>query len=160
MAFTVKTGTNYTSSFVTVPSSKNNGENGAPVRKLWESFTLDADAAASETVIMGRLPAGAKVIMCRLYGPDLGGTGTIEVGNSVSVDGSATDALDVDSFIDAVDSSGQAFDTSDNSSAANRGPAIGLIRFSTEVNVILTFTGATSGATAKIIYLDLSYIVE
>jgi hypothetical protein len=160
MALTDVYGANYKAAYVTVPSSKNNGERGAPVRCMLESFTFDADGAASETVYMGRLPAGAKVLSCRLYGPDLGGTGTIEVGNSASVDGSATDAADVDSFIDSVDGSGQAFDTSDNSAASNRGPSIGITRFSTDVNVILTFTGATSGATGKIIYLDLKYIVE
>tara|TARA_R110000868_G_scaffold268290_1_gene527507 strand:- start:864 stop:1346 length:483 start_codon:yes stop_codon:yes gene_type:complete len=160
MALTDVYGINYKSAFVTVPSSKiTKGEAYGREHVMYEKFTFDADGAASETIKLGRLPAGAKVISARVFGPDLGGTGTFELGNSASVDGSATDALDVDSFIDAGDSSGQAFDVLDSASA-QRGPAIGLVRFSTEVDVILTLTGATSGASTKSIYMILRYIVD
>lgn len=160
MALTITTGINYTAAYVTVPSSKYNaGDNKGGVRVMYEKFTFDADGAASETVIMGRLPAGAKVLSARVFGVDMGATGTAELGNSVSVDGSATDALDVDSFLDAIDHSGQAFDVVDSASA-QRGPAIGLIRFATEVNVILTLTGATSGATGKSYYMILTYTIN
>lgn len=160
MALTDVYGVNYKKSQVTVPYSKiHQGENGGRVRCLREKFTFDADGAAAETIYLGRLPAGAMVLSARVYGPDMGGTGTFELGNSASVDGSGTDAVDVDSFIDAGDWSGQAFDVLDSNSS-QRGPAIGIIRFSTEVNVILTTTGVTSGATGKSIYMDLRYIVE
>jgi hypothetical protein len=160
MALTNVYGTNYKSAYVTVPNSKiHQGEAGGRVRCLYESFTFDADGGASETVYMGRLPAGAKVLSARVFGVDMGGTGTAELGNSASVDGSATDAADVDSFLDAIDHSGQAFDVSDLT-ASQRGPAIGLVRFTREVNVILTLTGATSGATGKVYYMIMTYIVE
>jgi hypothetical protein len=159
MALTNVYGVNYLASRVTVPSSKiGGGENGGVKYVIREKFTFDADGGSSETVKLARLPAGAMVVAARVFGPDLGGTGTFELGNSASVDGSATDALDVDSFIDAGDSSGQAFDVSDKDSA-QRGPAIGLVRFSTPVDVILTLTGATSGATSKSIYMILEYIL-
>jgi hypothetical protein len=159
MALTDVYGVNYKAAYVTVPGSKiGGGEKGGGVQVIREKFTFDADGGASETVKLARLPAGAMVLSARVFGPDLGGTGTFELGNSASVNGSAIDALDVDSFIDAGDSSGQAFDVLDSASA-QRGPAIGLVRFSTEVDVILTLTGATSGATSKSIYLVLSYIV-
>jgi hypothetical protein len=159
MALTDVYGINYKAAYVTVPSSKiGGGEKGGGVQVIREKFTFDADGAASETIKLARLPAGAMVLSARVFGPDLGGTGTFELGNSASVNGSAVDALDVDSFIDAGDSSGQAFDVLDSASA-QRGPAIGLVRFASEVDVILTLTGVTSGATSKSIYLVLSYIV-
>ena len=159
MALTNVYGVNYKAAYQDVPSTKvGGGEKGGVLYILREKFTFDADGGASETVKLGRLPAGAMVLAARVYGPDLGGTGTFELGNSASVNGSAVDALDVDSFIDAGDSSGQAFDVADSASA-QRGPAIGIIRFASEVDVILTLTGATSGATGKSIYLDLRYIV-
>jgi hypothetical protein len=160
MALTNVYGNNYNDAYVESPQTKiHQGERGGRVKVMYESFTFDADGAASETVYLGRLPKGAKVLSARVFGPDLGGTGTSELGNSASVDGSATDAADVDAFIDAIDHSGQAFDVSDSASS-QRGPAIGLVRFSTEVNVIWTLTGATSGATSKIVYMILTYVVD
>jgi hypothetical protein len=82
----------------------------------------------------------------------------LELGNSASVDSSGDDAADSDSFIDAADSSGQAFDVLD-SAAAQRGPAVGIIRFTKEVDVELKFIGATSGATSKVVYMYVKYIV-
>lgn len=159
MALTNVYGVNYKAAYQDVPSTKiGGGEKGGVVYSIREKFTFDADGAASETVKLARLPQGAMVLNARVFGPDLGGTGTFELGNSASVNGSGVDALDVDSFIDAGDSSGQAFDVID-AAAAQRGPAIGLIRFASEVDVILTLTGVTSGATGKSIYLVMEYIV-
>ncbi len=161
MALTNLYGVNYKKALVTVPPLKiKQGELGGKKRLLIDSFALDADAAGTEVVIMGRLPKNALVVRARVFGPDLGGTGTLKLGNSVSVDGSGTDAVDDDSFITAADSSGQAFDVSDNATAAMRGAAIGKVRFSTEVNLTLTFSGATSGATAAVVYTIVEYIID
>lgn len=160
MALTNVYATNYKAALITSPPTNHPvGEHGGVVRLLRDKFVFDADGAASETIYLGRLPANAMVISARVFGPDLGGTGTFELGNSASVDGSATDAADVDSFIDAGDSSGQAFDVSDQDSA-QRGPSIGITKFAREVDVILTLTGVTSGATAKIIYVELLYVID
>lgn len=160
MALTNVYGANYKAAYQDSPQVKTHqGEKGGRVRCLREKFTFDADAAASETVYMGRLPKGAMVLSARMFGPDLGGTGTSELGNSASVDLSGDDTADVDSFLDAIDHSGQAFDVNDHDSS-QRGPAVGLIRFTKEVNVIWTLTGVTSGATNKIVYMIMEYIVD
>ncbi len=160
MSLTDVYGVNYKAALVTTPYTQiHQGEYGGKERVIREKFTFDADGGASETIKMGRLPPGAMVLSARVFGPDLGGTGTFELGNSASVDGSGDDTVDVDAFIDAGDHSGQAFDVLDSASA-QRGPAIGLVRFEKEVDVILTLTGATSGATSKSIYMILKYIVE
>lgn len=159
MALTNVYGVNYLASLVTVPSSKiGQGEHGGRKYIMREKFTFDADTGAAETIYLGRLPAGSMVLNCRVYGPDMGGTGTFTVGNSASVDGSAEDAALVTSFIAAGDWSGAAFDINDSQASA-RGGAIGITRFSKEVDVILSNTGVTSGASTKSIYLLLEYIV-
>jgi hypothetical protein len=157
MALTITSGANYLAAYVTVPGSKvGNGEKGGVKYVIREKFTFDADGAASETVKLGRLPAGAMVLNARVFGPDLGGTGTSTLGNSASVDGSATDAALATSLITTIDHSGQAFDVSDYTS---RGAGIGITRFSREVDINWVLTGVTSGATGKIVYLELEYIV-
>lgn len=161
MALTNKNAVHYKAALVTSPSARiHQGDWGGKVRYMEDSITLDADAADGDIVKVGRLPAGAKVIAARVFGADLGGTGTLKLGNSVSVDGSASDAADDDSFIKAADSSGQAFDVADGASAAMRGAAIQLVRFTKEVDVELKFNGVTSGATGVIIYTRVSYVLE
>lgn len=151
---------NYKAALVTEPGVKiHQGELGGRERVMYDKITLDADAASADEVFMGRLPAGAKVIGARLFGADLGGTGTLLLGNSASVDSSGDDTADDDSFITAADSSGQAYDVVDSASS-QRGAAIGLVRFTKPVNVKLKFSGATSGATSKVVYMILKYIVE
>jgi hypothetical protein len=161
MALTNKYGVNYKAALVTVPSARiHQGEYGGKELVLYDKIVLDADAASGDVVKIGRLPAGAKVIGARVFGADLGGTGTLKLGNSASMDGTTDDAADDDSFITAADSSGQAFDVVDGASAAMRGAAIGLVRFTKEVDVELKFVGVTSGATAVTIYVIVKYIVD
>lgn len=161
MGLTNKFGVNYKGAYVTIPSVKiHQGENGGRERTLVETFVLDADAADQDTVIMGRLPPGAKVLGARLFGADLGGAGTLRLGTSASVDGSLTDAAAPQGIIVDADSSGQAYDVSDGASAAMRGASVGLVRNATEVNITLLFNGVTSAATGKQVTMILKYIVE
>lgn len=161
MALTNKNAVNYKAALVTVPAvAIHQGEYGGKERICIDTIALDADAADGDVVKIGRLPAGAKVINARVFGPDLGATGTLKLGNSASVDGSATDAALADAFIKAADSSGQAFDVGDGATAAMRGAGIGATRFAREVDITLTFNGATSGATGLVITSIVKYIVE
>lgn len=154
-------GVNYKKSLVTTPAQKvHQGEFGGKKLVMIDQITLDADAADGDTVKVGRLPAGAKVLSARLFGADLGGAGSLKLGNSASLDSSGDDTADDDSFITAADSSGQAYDVSDNASAAMRGAAIHLVRFVKEVDVLLKFNGVTAGATGAIIYTRVEYIVD
>lgn len=158
MALTDVYGVNYRKAYVDTPPTKiHQGEWGGRVRVLREKFTFDGDGGASETIKLGKLPKGAMVLSARVFGPDLGGTGTFELGNAASEDG--VEAVDLDGFIDAGDSSGQAFDVSDKDTS-QRGPSIGIRRFASEVDVILTLTGATSSTATKSIYMIMTYITD
>lgn len=154
-------GVNYKAALVTVPYVKvHQGEYGGKERVMIDTYVFAAEAADTDTIKLGRLPAGAKVINARVFGPDLGGTGTLKLGNTASVDGSGTDALAATSFIVAADSSGQAFDVGDGATAAMRGAAIGKVRFSREVDILLTFNGATAAATGATLVCIVKYIVD
>ncbi len=160
MALTNVYGVNYKRGLVTVPNKRNHqGDWGGKIHYMEDTITLDADAADTDEVFVGRLPPGAKVIAARVFGADLGATGTLKLGNSASVDGTTDDAADDDSFITGADSSGQAYDVSDGASATMRGAAIRKVRFTKEVNVKLKFNGATSGATGAVIYVQVLYII-
>lgn len=135
---------------------KRQGEGGGKVRVLREVFTLPADAAANAVVKMGKLPKGAMVIAARLFGPDLGGTGTLLLGNAASADGAET--ADDNGFIDAADSSGQVFDV--KAEGTNRGAKVGITRLAGEVDVELKFSGATSSATGLKVYMIVQYLVD
>lgn len=161
MALTIKYGANYKTAFVDTPRKMiHQGEYGGKERVCVDSITLDADAADQDTVKIGRLPAGAKVISARVFGPDLGATGTLKLGISASLDGSGDDAADDDAFIKAADSSGQAFDVGDGATAAMRGASIGLVRNTKECDITLLFNGATSGATGFKVVSIVKYIIE
>lgn len=161
MALTNKYGVNFKKSLVTVPPLKvHQGEYGGKIMTMMDSITLDADAADGDVVKVGRIPKGALVLAAKLFGPDLGGAGTLKLGNSASVDGSATDAAVDSAFITAADSSGQAFDVSSGATAAMRGASIQKVRFASEVDLELKFNGATSGATGLIIYSRIDYVID
>lgn len=161
MGLTNKFGVNYKGAFQATPRvNVHQGEYGGKERVMIDTIVLDAEAASGDVVKMGRLPAGAKVLGARVFGADLGGAGTLKLGNSASVDGSLTDAAVDNSFITAADSSGQAFDVGDGATAAMRGAGIGVTRFSREVDIELKFVGVTASGTGVTITSIVKYIVE
>lgn len=127
------------------------GEVNGHSKHMYEEYTFPAEAANADTLDLGApLPKGARVLSCVLKAPDLGGTGTVDVGHVTNAAGEAGVAA---GFISAADTSGQASQTSGS------GASIGK-KFSAETQVRLTFTGVTASATGKVIQVWLSYIVD
>lgn len=160
MAFTNVYAANYKNAFQDSPAVKiQQGEYGGRKLVMYDQFTLDADGGASETVYFGRLPKGALVLNARLFtDSDLGGTGTIELGHTAGLNDSTAETLNVDAFLEAADASGQAEDVI-SSESAQRGSRIGGTRLADEVDVIATFTGATSSATGAVVTVILEYVL-
>lgn len=153
-------GVNYKAALVTVPPAKvHQGEWGGKELTMIDTYTMTGDAADGDIINMGRLPAGAKVLSARIFGADLGGTGTLKLGHTASNDGSGSDSALANAYIKAADSSGQAWDVTDGSTAAMRGADIGLVRLSKECDLQLAFVGATSGATGVVITSIVKYVV-
>ena len=127
------------------------GEINGHVKTMYDEYTFAAEAANADTLNIGApLPKGARVLSCVLKSPDLGGTGTVDVGTLVNEGG---DAADADGFIVAGDTSGQAAQVSGS------GAYIGK-KFAAETQARLTFTGATASATGKTLQCWISYIVD
>lgn len=127
------------------------GEINGHVKTMYDEYTLLADAANLDTVDIGApLPKGARVLSCVLKAPDLGGTGTVDVGTLLN---SAGDAADADGFIAAGDTSGQA------SQISGSGAYIGK-KFAAETQTRLTFNGVTASASGKVVQVWINYIVD
>jgi hypothetical protein len=153
-------GVNYKAALVTVPAARvHQGEWGGKELVMMDTYVMTGDAADGDTINMGRLPAGAKVTSARIFGADLGGTGTLKLGHTASNDGSAADSAVDNAYITAADSSGQAWDVMDSASAAMRGAEIDLVRLNKECDLQIKFVGATSGATGVKITSIVKYVV-
>jgi len=127
------------------------GEVNGHVKTMYDEFTFTGEAANADTLDIGApLPKGARVLACVLKAPDLGGTGTVDVGHLANAGGDSAVAA---GFISAQDTSGQA------SQGSGNGASIGK-KFAAETQTQLTFTGATASATGKTIQCWISYIVD
>lgn len=126
------------------------GEYNGHKKVLFEDYTFVAEASSADILKLGKLPKGARVLSATLKSPDLGGTGTIDVGTLANDEG---DAADQDGFIAAADASGQAVQQA--GSGANIGK-----KFSGETVVQAYFNGATGSATGKTIQVWIEYIVD
>ena len=125
------------------------GEYNGHKKVMFEDYTFAAEASSADTLKLGKLPKGARVLSCTLKSPDLGGTGTIDVGTQAN----GTESADQDGFIAAADASGQAVQQ------AGSGANIG-VKFSAETVVQAYFSGATGSATGKTIKVWIEYIVD
>jgi len=125
------------------------GDNGGRVRVLHDTYTLPADLADDDTIVIGKLPKGARVISAMMKSADLGGSGTLNLGYQANED----DAADEDGFIVAGDHSGQASQTS--------GSGAGILKkFESETIVQVQADGVTSGATGVVLKVLIQYVVE
>lgn len=125
------------------------GEYNGHKKVMFEDYTFAAEASSADIIKLGKLPKGARVLLCTLKSPDLGGTGTIDIGTTDN----GTEPADQDGFIAAADASGQAVQQ------AGSGAYIGQ-KFSEETVVQAYMNGATGSATGKTIKVWLEYIVD
>lgn len=143
-------GLNYTAAYVNNGKIRPGEQNGHK-KVLFEEYTFAAELLSGSTLKIGKLPKGARVISATLKSPDLGGTGTIDVGTLASDGG---DAADPDAFIAAADASGQAVHS------VGAGAGLLAVKYAGEVVVEALFTGGTVSATGKTIRFAIEYIVD
>ncbi len=146
-------GANYTNAYVDVPASPYPaGEHNGKVRVLYDSYTLpSAIVAANDTISIGKLPAGARVINAQIFIPaSMGATGIFDVGYAAN----GVDSADPNAFILAADAGGQ---------AVLGVPTLGSVglfkKFSVETEIIITCTELTV-ATSGIIHCAIEYIMD
>jgi hypothetical protein len=133
-------------------SKAGKGEVNGHVKTLFDEITMTAEAANGDVLKIGPgLPKGARVLRALVKCPDLGGTGTLELGNAVGAD--AVEAADSDAFA-SLDASGQALQDANDAGAGI------LHKYLEAVDVELKFVGATASATGKLIQVAVQYIVD
>lgn len=125
------------------------GEYNGHKKVMYDELTFAAEAANNDILKVGKLPKGARVLSCTVKSPDLGGTGTLNIGTPSN----GVEAADADGFVVGADASGQAVQASGN--GANIG-----VKFSAETDIEVTFVGATASATGKKLQVWTEYIVD
>ena len=82
-------GVNYTKGFSAEPATKANANDiGGVKRELYDSYTFAAILAIGDTVLLGKLPKGAKLTGAKLIVPvDSGAIGIIKVGWEAGANG-------------------------------------------------------------------------
>jgi len=146
-------GTNYKKQYVDVPSTKIPvGEQAGRVRCAYDDYNLATSGVAlanGDTILLMKLPAGARVVEVLLDSPDVGGTSLIELGWAAN----GVDLVDADGFITSLDISGAAAMQRLNN------PAGALKQFTVETQVYATITNA-GAAVAGILQFAVLYVVE
>lgn len=147
-------GKNYQAALVSKPASMvHAGEYNGREKVTIDTLTFSAELASGDVAKVGQLPANARVLAARVFGPALGGSGTATLGHG----GDGVTAAKPDAFIAAIASGAAAFDVSDKDS---RGSEIQGVRFVAPTDVLLTFTGVSTSATGKAVQVKVSFIVD
>ena len=145
-------GANYTNAYVdqpTVPYPA--GEQNGKIRVLFDSLTWASAVTSGDTVSIGKIPAGARVVDARVFVPASSGTnGIFTLGYAAN----GVDSLDADAFIVSADCGGQkvwAVPTLDSAGMMKK--------FTVETEIQLACTETTSNASG-VIYAEIQYIMD
>ncbi len=129
----------YQSAFVNVPASKiNSPDQSGGVKHMYMSFTGAAELGTSDTLYLGKIPAGSRVVECKVRCPATGATGTFDIGYQAN----GVDAAALNGFVVAANPGAAAV------YAAGNGAAMGK-KFTAETDVVLTPSAATASFTGK-----------
>ena len=147
-------GLNATKRDVDVPSQKIDVQDQhARMRVAKDSYTLLAELAQDDTIVMMELPAGAKVYDVQFSSPDLGTTGELDIGWQASPQGG--EAADPNGLMDGIDVT----------SAVERQQILStdagyLKEFTEKVKVEIVATTATDAGTGLEVELAIYYVVD
>jgi hypothetical protein len=142
-------GAQYTQAFRDVPSSKiAAGDVSGVVKSLYMSFTCPTadELATTDTLYLGVLPAGARVLGGKIKCPATGATGIFNVGYQAN----GVDAADLDAFVVGADPGAAAV------AAEVAGDGVGK-KFSAATTVVLTPTEITADMGTKTVQVWLNY---
>ena len=126
------------------------GEYNGHVKTLYDEHTFVEDVnAIGDDILIGKLPAGARVLATRVKSDSMGTTGIFELGYQAN----GVDVADTDAFDASIDAGGAAVQSDGD------GVAIGK-KFSAETIVQLQLTEATDSAIGDTVKVWVHYIVD
>ena len=158
---TIYSGVNYSNTQATPFEYIDEGQFSARQYHILDQFVLTADLAANDTILLGGLiPEGATVLDAKLSIPvTLGGSAAANVGwqaSPTALTGANTaQAADATAFFNGVALEPAAVKTAHGD--ATEGDFYTQVPLTAPVQPVLTCTVATSGATAKKIFIDISF---
>ncbi len=152
----------YQDAFVDVPSDKiRPGDQSGKLRFMFFDFTVPSVAPSNaDFYLLGKIPKGARVVEAVISFPDLGGSGSVDLGWAASAEldsaGSAVEAADVDGFLANVDLDTAADTIKMTDNAPN--PDGFLKKFSAECDLKMIIDDAWS-ATSGVVKGYLAYVI-
>ncbi len=145
-------GANYTNAYVDVPATPYPaGEQNGNCRILFDSYTWTSAPAASDTISIGKLPAGARVVWAQIFVPATSGaTGQFTLGYAAN----SVDSVDLDAFVKLADAGGQA------ALGIPTYESAGMFKsFSVETEVQLNVAELVANASG-VVYASVHYIMD
>jgi hypothetical protein len=144
-----KYSSNYQKAYVDVPSAKiPPGEQSGEIRSLYCEYVATAELATTDTLYLGKLPPGARVIGGQIKCPATGATGIFDVGYQAN----GVDVADLDAFVVGADPGAAAV------AAQLAGAGVGK-KFTVETTVVLTPSEITAALTGLTVQVWLNYVV-
>ena len=145
-------GINATAQYVTVPGQPYPaGEHSGKKRVLFDSFVWATAVVLADTILIGKIPAGARVIDAKIFVPATSGTnGQFTLGYAAN----GVDIADPDAFVKLADCGGQAvlgIPTLDSAGLFKK--------FSVETEIILACAETTSNASGTV-YAEVEYLMD
>jgi hypothetical protein len=160
MAITYK-GVNYADTAASPITQIEGAQYNVKELHILDQFVFTADLAANDTILMGGpIPEGAVLLDCRIVTGALGGSAAINVGyqaGAVALAGAlAAQAVDLTAFFSALPVSSATYASAFGSTYI--GDFYTQAALTSQVQPAITCSVATSGATGKSIYIDISYV--
>ena len=157
---TVYKGVNYADTQTSPPTQIEQGQYNEGALHILDQFILTADLASADTILVGGpIPEGATLLDCKIASGALGGSASINVGyqaGATALTGAlAAQAVDTTAFFSALPVSTAVFASAFGSTY--QGDYYTQTALTSQVQAVITCQVASSSATGKEIFIDISY---
>lgn len=145
-----KYSTGYQRAYVTVPSEKIAiGEQSGLIKSLYAEYVASGELATTDTLYLGKLPPGARVVGGMIKCPASGATGILDVGYQAN----GVDSADLNAFVEGADPGAAAV------AAQLAGAGVGK-KFTVETTVVCTPSEITAALDTLTLQVWLNYVVD
>jgi len=139
----------YQKAYIDVPSQKiNPGEQSGDSKVMYAEITGTAEFTTNDTIYLGKLPKGARVLGGRIICPATGATGIFNIGYQAN----GVDSADLDAYVVGADPGAAAV------SAIITGAGLGK-KLGAESTIVLTPTENSTSFTGDLLQFWLDYVV-
>lgn len=143
-------GAQWTQAYINKPSEKiPTGDQSGDVKHMYMSYTVPSadELLTTDTLFLGKIPAGSRVIHGTVRCPATGATGIFNIGYQAN----GVDAADLDAFVVGADPGAAAVYANANGAGVSK-------EFSVETNIVLTPTENTADAGTKTVEFWIMYV--